>query len=100
MKRTQAIQRRTILLVAVATLLLLSTAASAQPGGGYAVEEGTLAGGGYRLTGVSLPAGDALIGGRYQLLSPADSMIRGSGCCCVYLPCIQRNWYTSSSVSQ
>jgi hypothetical protein len=91
MKSAQAIQRRTVLLVAVATLLLLSTEASAQPGGGCAIEEGTLSGGGYRLSSFTLPAGDALIGGGYQLLSLTDSLATGSGCCCIYLPCIMRN---------
>jgi hypothetical protein len=91
MRSTQTTRRRIVLLVAVVALLLLSTAALAQPGGGYAVGEGTLAGGGYRLTSVSLPVGEPMSGGRYQLLSLTESTATGSGCCCTYLPCILRN---------
>jgi hypothetical protein len=91
MRNIQTRRRRIVLLAAVAILLLLSTAASARPGGDHAVEEGTLSGGGYRLTSVSLPAGSTMSGGGYQLLSLARSMASGSGCCCTYLPCIVRN---------
>jgi hypothetical protein len=90
-RSTQATRRRGVLLAAVAALLLLSVAASAQPGGGYTVEEGTLTGGGYRLTSVSLPTGETMSGGGYQLLSLAKSAATGSGCCCTYLPCILRD---------
>ena len=92
MRSTQATRQRIVLLAAVATLLLLSAVASAQPGGGYAVEEGTLSGGGYRLTSVGLPTNDTMSGGRYQLLSVAQPAATGSGCCCTFLPCILRGW--------
>jgi hypothetical protein len=91
MRSTQTTRRRIVLLAIMLTLLLMSTVASAQPSGGYAVEEGVLTGGGYRLTSVTLPAGDTISGGGYQLLSLAESMATGSGCCCIYLPCILRN---------
>jgi hypothetical protein len=83
---------RIAFLVVVTALLLLGTAASARPGGGYAVEEGTLTGGGYRLTAVSSPADSTMIGGGYQLLTLAKPTLRGSGCCCTYVPCLLRGW--------
>ena len=92
MKSKQATRHRIVLLAITVTLLLMSSVASAQPGGGYAVEERTLAGGSYRLTSASLPAGGAMIGGGYQLLRLTKSTATGSGCCCTYLPCILRNW--------
>jgi hypothetical protein len=92
MKSTQITGQRIVLLAAVATLLLLGVAASAQPGGGYVVDEGVMAGGSYRLTSASLPGSEPMIGGGYQLLSLAESTATGSGCCCTYLPCIPRNW--------
>jgi hypothetical protein len=91
MRSTRTTRQRIALLAAVAALLLLSTAASAQPSGGYTVTEATLAGGGYHLTSVSLPVDQPMSGGRYQLLSLAESTATGSGCCCTYLPCIMRN---------
>ena len=91
MRSTQATRRRVVLLAAVAALLLLSMAASAQPGNGYAVEEGTLTGGSYRLSSVGPPAGETMSGGGYQLLNLPKSPAGGSGCCCTYLPCILRN---------
>lgn len=29
-------------------------------------------------------------GGLYQLLSPQQPTLRGNGCCCTFLPCLQR----------
>jgi hypothetical protein len=92
MRSTQATGRRIVLLAVLSILLLVSTAASARPGGGHAVKAGTMAGGGYHLTSVTLPAGDMMIGGGYQLRRVPESTATGSGCCCTYLPCIQRNW--------
>lgn len=97
MRTAHTNRRRIVLLAAVAALLLLSTAdpvsrtASAQPGGGYAVRGGILAGGGYRLTCLRLPAADTMSGDGYHLLSLARPEGSGSGCCCTYLPCILRN---------
>jgi hypothetical protein len=91
MRSVQATGQRIVLLAAVAALLLSSAAASAQLGAGYAVEEGTLTGGGYRLTSVGLPTGETMSGGGYQLLNLPKSPAAGSGCCCTYLPCILRN---------
>jgi hypothetical protein len=92
MKSTQTTRHWITLLAIMVTLLLLGMVASAQPGGGYVVEKGTIAGGGYRLTSVDLPTDDIMSGGGYQLLSLAESPAAGSGCCCTYLPCIQRSW--------
>jgi hypothetical protein len=92
MRSTQTTRRRIVLLAAVVALLLLSTVALAQPGRGYTVEEGTLAGGGYRLTRSILPTGDTMSGGGYRLLSLAELPAAGSGCCCTYLPCATRSY--------
>jgi hypothetical protein len=89
MKSSQA--HRIALLAIMVTLLLMSTMASAQPGGGYTVDEGGIAGGSYRLTSINQPAGEPMRGGGYQLLSLAAPASTGSGCCCTYLPCILRN---------
>ena len=91
MRSAQTTRRRIALPATMTTLLLLSTVASAQPGAGYAVEEGTLTGGGYRLTSVGLPAGETMSGGGYQLLSSAKPAATARGCCCTYLPCILRS---------
>jgi hypothetical protein len=57
----------------------------------------TLSGGRYRLTGViqQYSKGDAwqdsglASGGGYHLKGPASPQLTGSGCCCMYLPCVQ-----------
>ena len=92
MRGTPTTRQRFVLVTAVAILLLLSTVASAQLGGGYTVEEETIAGGSYRLTSVSLQVGGPMSGGRYQLLSLAKPAATGSGCCCTYLPCVLQSW--------
>ncbi|MBN1660501.1 MAG: hypothetical protein JXA93_19045 [Anaerolineae bacterium] len=93
MRGTSTSRRRFIVVAAVVIVLLLSTVASAQPGGSYTVEEGTIAGGSYRLNSVGPQAGEPMSGGGYQLLSSVRSpALRGSGCCCTYLPCVLRGW--------
>jgi len=57
-------------------------------------------GGNYQLTSLPLrPAqGNAwqvsgnASGGGYALTSPYEPALRGSGCCCTYLPCMLRSW--------
>ena len=103
---------RTAILVAFVALLCLggvalqstapAVAQSGEPGPapGYVVQAGTAAGGSYHLTSPALrqAQGDAwqvsgtLAGGGYALATLYQPALRGSGCCCTYLPCIQRNW--------
>jgi hypothetical protein len=56
----------------------------------YAVEAGTVAGGGYQLGSLAWPITGAASGGSYRLALANEPLLRGSGCCCVYLPCILR----------
>lgn len=94
--------RLTLLLVLLAFLLLSAGALAALP---YQAETGTLAGGDYQLTTFgSRAGGDYLLttfgsragnvaaGGGYRLLGPAAPELRGSGCCCSYLPCTLRSY--------
>jgi hypothetical protein len=71
---------------------LLVNGALAQSTGPYQVAGGTISGGGYRLTTVNWQVSGTSSGGGYRLLGPAAPGLAGSGCCCTYLPCIQRNW--------
>jgi hypothetical protein len=61
------------------------------PGLGYSVQAGTAAGEGYRLTSLAWHADGTAGGGGYHLLAPASPTLRGSGCCCTYLPCVIRD---------
>lgn len=91
MKRTPSTIKWIALWAITITLLLLGTMVSAQPGGGYAVKDGTIAGGGYQLTSAGPQAGTISAGGTYRLLVPAAPEQQGSGCCCTYLPCVLRD---------
>lgn len=62
-----------------------------QQGGGYVVERGWSSGEGYRLLSVSWQVEGVTTGDGYSLMSPAAPALRGSGCCCTYLPCVGRN---------
>lgn len=82
--------------IALVCVLLLAGATSAQSGSQppppwYAVEQGRASGGHYHLTSVSWRVGGAASGGAYRLLSPSSPTLRGSGCCCTYMPCVLRN---------
>jgi hypothetical protein len=58
----------------------------------------TLSGGRYRLTSVTASESqqrawqnrDLASGGGYHLKGLASPQLTGSGCCCTYLPCVQR----------
>jgi hypothetical protein len=82
---------KTAILVIVLSLLLLGTASAAQSKQVpcYSGVPETLSGAGYQLTSLPLePEGVVVSGGRYQLLVPATSTLRGNGCCCVFLPSV------------
>lgn len=84
------VKRITLSLLLIA-FLLLSTGASALSGSNYQVEGGTISGGSYQLDSFGVQAGSIAAGGAYRLLGPSAPNLRGSGCCCTYLPCIVRN---------
>jgi hypothetical protein len=80
----------------VIALLVVGGTALAQTGGpglGHAanVQAGTSAGGGYQLTSLAWQVSGTAAGGGYALAAPQQPTLRGSGCCCTYLPCILRN---------
>ena len=49
-----------------------------------------LRGGHYRLTSLTQVPGDLASGGRYRLQALDSPGLAGVGCCCIYLPCVQR----------
>ena len=82
---------RITLLMFLIAFLLLSTGASALSGPRYQVETGTISGGSYQLASFGAQTGSIAAGGAYRLLGPSVPNLRGSGCCCTYVPCILRN---------
>ena len=79
-------KQRVILIVVVATLLLTGVAL-ASPDRPYTIASGTSSGVGYHLTSVGWQVSGTSGGGDYQLLQPAaPAALRGSGCCCTFLP--------------
>jgi hypothetical protein len=93
------------ILVAAGVLLLLggvvlcqahdpALAQSGGPGSSvrYAVEPGSVAGEGYRLTSLTWHLSGTASGGSYRLLCPAAPRLQGSGCCCTYLPLLVRSF--------
>jgi len=89
--------KTTITLLLIITLLVGGGVALAQTGvsgTGQAmnVQAGTITGGGYHLTSLAWQVSGTAAGGDYVLTSPYAPTLRGSGCCCTYLPCILRSW--------
>jgi hypothetical protein len=81
----------------VLSLLAASAAVLAQAGGpgseqAPTVQAGTVSGGSYQLTSLAWQVSGAVAGGDYALTSPSLPTLRGSGCCCTYLPCVLRGW--------
>jgi hypothetical protein len=81
-----------LLVVGVSAAVPGTSPASAQrgqPGAAvtYAIEQGAISGGHYRLTSIARQECNIASGGAYQLLAqaPAAGPV-GSGCCCTYLP--------------
>jgi len=79
----------TLLAVAGATLAQSSGASPGQP---MSVQAGTSSGGSYHLTSLAWQVSGTAADGSYALAAPYASALRGSGCCCTYLPCILRSW--------
>jgi hypothetical protein len=83
-------------LLLVIALLMLAGGVLAQRGDSERpparmVEQGAVSGGGYRLTSLAWQISGSLRGGAYRLSSQAVPLLRGSGCCCTYLPIGLRN---------
>lgn len=84
-------KQRAFLLVLLALLLLASIVMAQSSGAGwYTVGPGTAAGGRYRLDSLAWQVEGTAGGGWYILSSPVRATLRGSGCCCAYLPCLFR----------
>ena len=90
-------RRVTIAFLTLSLLLALALVVLAQSNGGSdppvwcSVKHGTASGGGYHLTSLTWQVSGTSSGGGYRLLSPAVPALRGSGCCCTYLPLSVRN---------
>ena len=87
--------KRMTIFLTIAALLLLGSAALAQSGGPeppalYSVQQGTVSGGDYQLTNLSWQVSGEASGQDYRLLDAATDGLRGSGCCCTYVPCVLR----------
>jgi hypothetical protein len=83
---------RIALLLILLVVVLLATSAGVQSAPRNRAETGTISGGTYRLRSFGMEADGASTGGAYRLLGPLTPSLRGSGCCCTYLPCILRSW--------
>jgi len=91
-----------LLVISLLAVAGVTLAQSGRPGPGQpvSVQAGTSSGGTYQLA--SLPLRQAqdnawqvsgtAFGGGYALASPQAPALRGSGCCCTYLPCLLRGW--------
>jgi len=89
--------KQSLMLAVIVILVLWGTVVVAQPDGTdssqrYMVEPGEAAGGGYRLTGLAWQVSGTARGGSYSLLCPHAPSLRGSGCCCTYLPATMRSF--------
>jgi hypothetical protein len=78
--------KQRVILVVVVFTLLLTCVTLAHADKQYRVQNGTSSGQGYRLIGTSWQVSGMASGGDYLLLQPAATELRGSGCCCTYLP--------------
>ncbi len=83
---------RTIILVAIVVLLLVNSVTWAQSSGspGDVVQQAMISGNRYHLASAAWQARGIASGGEYRLASPVVPGLRGSGCCCTYLPCMLR----------
>jgi hypothetical protein len=94
MRATRLIAIVAVLLL-VGVVLLASAPLMAQgggPGGAcYGIQASVAAGGGYQLSSLVWQVSGATSGGRYSLTVPQAPSLRGSGCCCTYLPTMLGN---------
>jgi hypothetical protein len=76
-----------IVLFVVVGVSLLASLALVQPA---SANQDTVSSGGYHLgTGRWRLAGESS-GSGYHLLIPGSPSLRGNGCCCVHLPCVDK----------
>ena len=85
--------KRVIYLMLVIALLALASGAVAQTEGSQPsplcmVGQGPISGGAYQVTSLSWQVTGSLSGGTYRLAVPAAPSLRGSGCCCIYIPIV------------
>ena len=88
---------RIAIIAAFAILLLLSSVGPAQAGEigspeWYTVGQGQASGGRYRLASLAWRVSGTVSGNGYRL-DHLEPTLRGSGCCCTYLPCILRGFH-------
>ena len=88
--------RLSLLLLFIVVSLLIVSAAVAQSDRATAtntaaIQPATATGGTYHLESLRWQFKGASDGGPYQLTGPQSPTLRGNGCCCSYLPCLQRN---------
>jgi hypothetical protein len=89
--------KQRMILTIVLILVLLGGVVVAQPNQPdslplYTVETGTASGGNYQLTSLTWQVSGTASGEGYRLLCPETPTLRGSGCCCTYLPLTLRNF--------
>jgi hypothetical protein len=89
--------KQRMMLTVIVFLVLLGSVVIAQPSRPdssqpHTVDNGVAVGGGYQLTGLVWQVTGTATGGNYRLLSPAAPTLRGSGCCCTYLPVLMRRF--------
>jgi hypothetical protein len=88
--------KRVLLVALVIACLVLAGGVLAKPEDSglppaCVVERGSISGGGYRLTSLAWQISGSLNGGDYQLSVQTEPLLRGSGCCCAYLPIAVRS---------
>jgi hypothetical protein len=85
-------KKRIFLLLMIACLLLVTTAQArsdrSQPT--YFVHASSIAGGPYSLASLNWHFGGTVESQRYVLASPSILASAGSGCCCMFLPCLKK----------
>jgi hypothetical protein len=64
----------------------LAQARATGPAPSYSVGQGSMVGKGYQLSNLAWRVSGTASGAGYILLGPATATLRGSGCCCTYLP--------------
>ncbi len=80
---------RVVALLVLCTLLLAGVVWVRADGGlRPVVQPGTATGGNYRLTGLGEGGAIVASGGHYRLQGGVQPMLTGSGCCCIFIPCL------------
>lgn len=83
-----------IVAILLTMALLMATVAFAQTGpnppGLSAAPVGAASGGRYRLSSLAWQVNGSAAGGGYLLQGPVQPALTGSGCCCLFLPCVLR----------